>query len=203
MTTLYLKAVKTTVFTASGTWTKDLRTKQLLVETLGGGGGGRVTGTGTTGGTSSFGAFISAAGGGGAVAGGVLGGAASLAAGRFSFPGDAGSNYLYWPATVTGTDIGVGGGCYLSPPRYMPGGGYYAGSSGWTGAAESNRGCGGGTSSNNAGLPWGGGGGAYTAGIFNRDDVTDSVTVTIGAGGAGATGGFAGGAGLVIVTEFF
>lgn len=202
MTTLYTTNVKVTVFTASGTWNKDIRTKQLLVEVLGGGGGSRGgSGTGGNGGSSSFASYISANGGQGAAAGGVVGASASYAANKFSFPGGVGAalNQL----GVAASDVGAGGACFLSPPRYRPGSTMFASQTSYVAANESNRGCGASTSSNNAGLPWGGGGGAYAAQVFNHLDVADSGVVTVGAGGSGAGGGFTGGAGLVIVTEFF
>ena len=66
ISTLSLIPVKITTFTSSGTWTKDPRTKAVIVKVVGGG-GGRMNGTNgaSGGGTSSFGSFCSATGGAG------------------------------------------------------------------------------------------------------------------------------------------
>jgi hypothetical protein len=58
---------KITTFTSSGTWTRDARTKSVLVKVVGGG-GGTMNGTNgaSAGGTSSFGSHCSATGGAGA-----------------------------------------------------------------------------------------------------------------------------------------
>ena len=72
------RLLKMTVFTSSGTFTKQSGTNLVLVECVGGGGEGYNSGSEANGGTTSFGAICSATGGGhGTASGGASGGVGS------------------------------------------------------------------------------------------------------------------------------
>lgn len=193
------------VFTSSGTYTRSAGvTRALVVAVGGGGGGGTPTGVsngnaGSGGGTTSFGSHVSAAGGGGGT--GALTGIASPA----NLPGDGGTGGTGALLSIKGTPgyAGQGGGSGGGRQPSVNGNGT-AGVRGGGGSGARNAfdiGCGQ-QSINQSG----GGGQGETAIDYITAGLGATETVTVGAGGAGATGGAfvggAGGAGYVIVYEY-
>ena len=180
------------VFTTPGTYTKPANLKAIRVTVIGGGGG---SGT-PAGGTSSFGspAFLSATGGAGTNGGGGGGsgsggqinvsGSGQIGPG-FQFVGDA--NCL--PVVVRSfgmggaSAFGFGGARYSSPNS--PGAAGVAGLAYGGGAASTNSG-------------GGGGGGAIE--YIDAPALPGPQPYTVGAGG---TGPHAGGAGIIVVEEFY
>jgi hypothetical protein len=168
--------LRMTVFTSSGTWTKQADVSQIIVELVGGGGGG--SSFGSSGGTSSFGAHCSATGGtrgGSAVATAGLGGSGS--GGNINAKGNDGM----W---------GVGGDSFLGK-----------GSVSNRNVAPPNSGCGAGTNQASPTV-WGGGAGGYSKKLITAQSLGATETVTIGAGGNGNGADLRGGSGLVIIYEY-
>ena len=184
------------VFTSPGTWTKPAGLKAVKVTVIGG--GGSVNGSGSpapaTGGTSSFGspAFLSATGGAGnqpsngsSAGGSGSGGTINVSGGRGGFV------YESAGATVLGIGgtgaFGFGGNSTSSGPS---GSGSVAGLAYGGGAITSTG--------NHAG----GGGGAIE--YIDAPALPGPQPFTVGAGGpASPAPGAAGGAGVVIVEEFY
>jgi hypothetical protein len=176
------------VFTTPGTWTKPAGLKAIKVTVIGGGGGfASPPSPATVGGTSSFGspAFLSATGGGAGVQG----------------AGGAGS----------GGQLNASGMRGFSPQQSLPGCGTFVGAIGGSSAfgfAQGNPSVGaplaglayGGGAANNA-LAAGGGGGAIE--YIDAPALPGPQPYTVGAGGSGSPGGAAGGAGVIIVEEFY
>jgi len=173
------------VFTSPGTWTKAAGLKAIKVTVIGGGGGAGFP-TGNTGGTSSFGspAFLSATGGSGNNT-------------QQRVPGGAGS----------GGQLNVPGGPSFSTPGcivIISSGGSAFGFGAPMGAGPSAVGLvygGGGLFANNCGA--GGGGGAVE--YIDAPALPGPQPYTVGAGGTASPGpqGWAGGAGVIIVEEFY
>lgn len=205
-------AVVATVYTSSGTHSKDAQAKYIRAIVVGGGGGGggynsNSTGTanGGSGGTSSFGSWVSATGGsGGTRRIATTGNIAPVSAGT----GTGGS------VNLTG-DRGVGS-IATTQTHYMKAGnsplGYGFGglhdsftpTTGATAGVGYGAGGTGGYSSGNTGGC--GSGGGYSEGYFDALSIGSSETITVGAAGSagagGTTAGAAGSAGLVIVIEY-
>jgi hypothetical protein len=180
------------VFTTPGTWTKAAGLKAIKVTVIGGGGGAS-----SAGGTSSFGspAFLSATGGAGGVpAGPNAGGTGS--GGQLNAPGGP-SNWMQASAgcfPVSFNTPNQGGAAAfgfgasnrtVNPVGYAPGLAY---GGGFVGQASSAGG--------------GGGGGAIE--YIDAPDLPGPQPYTVGAGGPSpAPLGATGGAGVIIVEEFY
>lgn len=148
-----------TVFTSTGTFTKDANTTKLMVECVGGGGGGSGASGGADGGTTSFGSVCSATAGTGAGVGGVG------SNGDLNLYGGNGTN------NASNTSGSRGGDSFY----------------GWGGAHAANAVTfGGGGGPYGAGI--GGGGGGYCKKFFTEGNSTESVTIGAG-GGAAANAG--------------
>jgi len=163
-------------FTSSGTWTKPSNLIGIEVTLIGGGGGGAVGFNldGGLGGTSSFGSYVSAAGGnGGTTAGGGAGGTCNA---DINFQGPTGKNANIYipPAIILGKDSRDSGGNSWQLSFY-----------GAAGLGGSGGGAGG------SGISW-----------FTDTELTSSVSVTVGAGGASSVAANVGEPGIVIVKEF-
>jgi len=190
------------VFTASGTFTVPAGVTAVKVTLCGGGGGGSgmsnyAVSTGGTGGTSSFGAYCSATGGaGGKSSGGIAAG--GTGSGLIVFPGNSTSGGVPGAScgTVYGTVYGVlggsRGGVNTASPYSFPGTGYGNGGSGVNDTSGTYPGYG------------GGGAGVVMAHYVSGLTPGSTVAVTVGGGGAGATGGFTGGAGStgIVIVEW-
>jgi hypothetical protein len=170
------------VFTTPGTWTKAAGLKAIKVTVIGGGGGGG----GSAGGTSSFGApaFLSATGGGGSSqaggsgSGGTINASGGRGAGGLPFTCSA-----IWTAVGGASAFGFGVSIASVGPAVtvVPGANYGGGS---------NIGSNGG----------GGGGGAIE--YIDAPALPGPQPYTVGAGGPAPTGA-TGGAGVIIVEEFY
>ena len=169
------------VFTSPGTWTKAAGLKAIKVTVIGGGGG---AGSGPgVGGTSSFGApaFLSATGGSGPLS---TGGAGS--GGTINAPGGRGGS----SPTMCGVTLTVGG---QSAFGFGASNAFMAPSPGQS-LAGNNYGGGGIASGNGAG----GGGGAIE--YIDAPALPGPQPYTVGAAGPGVA---TGGAGVIIVEEFY
>jgi hypothetical protein len=175
-----------TIFTASGSWSKNPNLVFAIVHVVGGGGGAGSGGTGL-GGTSSFGSHCSATGGSGNHT--AIGGTPGVGSGGdINMTGARGIHY--------GTDAAASGGAAPGP---------------FGGKATVNQSTGGQTGNN-----YGGGaasdvvstdrfgcGGGYSTKVISAAALADSETVTVGAGGVSTGTGSANGApGIVVVEEF-
>ena len=184
-------------FTSSGTYSKHANLSFVIIELVGGGGGGaaRNGGTGGTGGTSSFGSFVSATGG---SSGNSDGSSFFNGAGGVGVGGDlniSGSTGRTVPGTTgpnQGGDSFLGRGLFrisefaaIDNPIFGGGGVSY-----WFGSDYEG----------------GAGGGGYARKVIQASSLGSSVSVTVGAAGAGDTSGSpvgrSGAAGLVIIYEF-
>jgi hypothetical protein len=183
------------VYTSPATWTKPAGLKAVKVTVIGGGGGAGLS-TSTAGGTSSFGPFLSATGGAGNGPTGGAGGAGS--GGQINVNGERGQ--VAAPGVPAAIVVGGGSGfgfavsqIQLSPGR----------SNGFANGGGATANDGSGPSLSGAG----GGGGAIE--YLDAPAIPGPVTVTVGAGGSGTAPGpgipliRTGGAGLVIVEEFY
>ena len=186
------------VFTTPGTWTKPAGLKAIKVTVIGGGGG---TGTSGTGGTSSFGspAFLSATGGapggppspfsgsGGAGSGGQLNASGSPGTGNIT----AGCNQVSLGAIGGASAFGFGQNRFVSPAQSTGTGLEYGGGAGWLPNLVAS----------------GGGGGAIE--YIDAPALPGPQPYTVGAGGPATnpnltpSAGSAGGAGVIIVEEFY
>jgi len=179
------------VFTTPGTWTKAAGLKAIKVTVIGGGGSaGSPAGSG---GTSSFGspAFLSATGGGG--------GAAAASGG----PGGVGGS-------GSGGQLNASGMSGFAPNQSLPGCGTFAGSIGGAsafgfGQAQTQP-----TTSTGPGLAYGGGakiafgaagGGGGAIEYIDAPALPGPQPYTVGSGGSSPAS--SGGAGVVIVEEFY
>lgn len=183
---------------ASGTWTKPAGLKAIKVTVIGGGGG---TGPSGTGGTSSFGspAFLSATGGapggppspssgsGGAGSGGQLNASGSPGIGNIV----AGCQMVNLTSIGGASAFGFGGARYTNPIQSTGTGLAYGGGAGWL---PNGVGC-------------GGGGGAIE--YIDAPALPGPQPYTVGAGGPAPNPGLspstgaAGGAGVIIIEEFY
>jgi hypothetical protein len=170
------------VFTTPGTWTKAAGLKAIKVTVIGGGGGL------ASGGTSSFGspAFLSATGGGGGPAG-YVGGAGS--GGQINATGSAGAGGIPYVCSAVyvvmsgASAFGFGGALNkVGPGTPQAAGKIY----------------GGGSDLGTAGA--GGAGGAIE--YIDAPALPGPQPYTVGAGGPGP-GGANGGAGIIVVEEFY
>jgi hypothetical protein len=184
-------------YTSPATWTKPATVKAVKVTVIAGG-GGVGNNSGNAGGSSSFGPFCSATGGVGASGGGTFGAGGSGSGGNINANGAPGFLAL--------------GGC---PPRHAIGGGSAFGFGQPVSATPNapsptvpgaGNAYGGGAAGPNGGGA-GGGGGAIE--YLDAPAIPGPVPVTVGGGGTGNSppGGIpanrTGGAGLVIVEEFY
>jgi hypothetical protein len=171
------------VFTTPGTWTKAAGLKAIKVTVIGGGGGGNASPG--AGGTSSFGspAFLSATGGGNSTAGTGSGGTINASGSRGgAIDGYPSINYLtiggasafgFGVATVHGPN---------TPGQALVGATYGAGGA-YTGSGA------------------GGGGGAIE--YIDAPALPGPQPYTVGAGATAPGPGATGGAGVIIVEEFY
>ncbi len=184
------------IFTSSGSFTVPAYTS-LTAQCWGGGGGGgsddNATTEGTAGGTSSFGSI--------SATGGSFGNSDAAVAFPPKSAGGSGGDGLGGDTNSTGV-----AGENAANVSYGGAGGAAAGSGGSGGARQNSAGVGAagtapgggggggytGAGSNHGG---GGGGGGYVSKTYTAGQLTGSVTVTIGAGGAGGNGVRLGGAG--------
>ena len=169
------------VFTSPGTWTKAAGLKAVKVTVIGGGGGANASPG--AGGTSSFGspAFLSATGGGSSAGGAGSGGTINVSGGT----GGASPTQCSVTFTIGGAGA-FGFGAAVSGAPQSPG------------VVTVGRAYGGGGVSTGQGA--GGGGGAIE--YIDAPALPGPQPFTVGAGGvspAGATGG----AGVIIVEEFY
>jgi hypothetical protein len=176
------------VFTTPGTWTKPAGLKAVKVTVIGGGGGGLGVG-----GTSSFGspAFLSATGGATSSTTPSTGGSGS--GGQINVSGGQSGilNNLGCPAPFYTERFGGGGAFGFGQARAGPNPG--AGNA-YGGGASGNPGAGTATGA--------GGGGAIE--YIDAPALPGPQPYTVGAGGTGpAPSGVTGGAGVVIVEEFY
>jgi len=178
------------------------------VRAVGGGGGGASNSSdGSAGGNTTLGSFLTAGGGGGANhSSGVpgSGGTVSLTVGSGIIPvatltGASGGPYNAINTSNVSGSISVGGGGGGSSP--FGGAGAGGGQTGAT-AGVANTGSGGGgqqgVSGNNPQA--GGGAGGYAEFIWTNPS---TQSYTVGAGGAGTSGGAYGGSGVIIIEEFY
>lgn len=219
-----LKTPQMRLYSDAGVFTY-LRPKNLaylIVEVVGGGGGGASNSTtpASDGGESSFEDIVVAGGGYGAlgyytgtIAGfttGGAGGGGDYMVGDFCIYGQNGEKGFAVPrygASAGVVDVfgvgGAGGKSFFSPPT-----GYNFNTLGGAdGISGSIFGCGGSGAKALSGGAHGGGGGAYCKSIIPYANIPESVTITVGAGGAGAPGGTQAGGeganGCVLLTEFY
>lgn len=185
----------------------------------GGGGGGDHTGgaSGTSGGNTTFGSSLSAGGGGGGAHGGLNGagggggtavlGGVTTGFGFTGSPGGSGGDFMEVSGGVTGTLTGPSGGSspfggagigalQAAPTAALPN----SGSGGAGGSADASA-----SVINQRG--GGGGSGAYIEALLPGSIGALSYAVGAkGTGGAGSTGGYAGGdgaSGIIIVEEYY
>ncbi|WP_180966797.1 hypothetical protein [Cohaesibacter celericrescens] len=178
------------VLTSSTTWAKPAKLAYLVIEVWGGGAAGGASGTG--GGTTSFGAHAIATG--GATVG-------SNANNTYPSRGGVGTSGDVLLRGQSGGSMGASGygGMAGSAPRGGGGGGYQYP----VGTAIHDGGeFGGGGASSTTGKGHGGGGG-YAMAIVDADNLSATELVTVGAGGTPDGTNGAGGAGGVIVTEYY
>jgi hypothetical protein len=148
-------SVTQSIFTSSGTWTKPSNCYLVKIYAMGGGGGGTSSGSANNGGDTTFGTYLTAHGGKGADTGG--GGAAGSGS-----SGSVNDYVINGNAGVDGTE------------------GVSAQSNGPYGSSADSRNKYGQGGAGNSGA---GGSGQYVEGWRSADDLTSSVTVTIGNGG--------------------
>lgn len=201
------------IITSSGTYTTPANVKYIIVTLTGGGGGGGGAGAsnsnGGDGGTTTFGTSLLTAG----YGGGGTGVATSSGGGR---GGGSAANTINSPAVeiwnMFGAPGGNGsGGAYGAPNggnSFWGGGGlgasYFANLGGTTATTNSGSGGGAGFIDNNYSAGAGGAASTIKAMIVSP---SSTYSVSIGAGGIAGTGstraGTAGGAGRVVVEEFY
>jgi hypothetical protein len=187
------------VFTSTGTYTPNAKTKTIAAYIQGGGGGGGgAGGVGGAGGTSSLGSLGTAVGGGGG--GGYngpagIGGAASGA--LINLKGSNGG------ATTTVTDLAGGNG---GPGIFGTGSGSGGQIVNAGQAAYDGTGAGGGGAGSNGGTAAAAGGGAGGLAHTFATGITGTYAATVGTGGAGNTAGAQnggdGGDGIIIIYEY-
>mgnify|MGYP001179133266 CR=1 FL=1 len=191
----------------SGTYTTPAGVKRIRVRMVGGGAGGGSSGssgtaTGTSGGNTTFGAATAGLATGGLPGGGVGGTGGTANLGGYTGLGVDGAN-----GNAGGYDVnmpaGTGGSSFF-------GGAGPGGARGVAGvAAKTNSGSGGGGGGATASLAAGAGGGAGAFVEFEIATPSSTYSYAVGAGGGGAaagTGGFAGaagGAGVIVVDEYY
>jgi hypothetical protein len=169
------------VFTTPGTYTKPAGLKAVKVTVIGGGGGA------TTGGTSSFGspAFLSATGG--------FGSAGAGSGGQLNVSGQTGGGYVI-PGCPP-TNLRIGG----SSAFGFGAGAGFLGSPGGSAAGVPGSNYGGGAIS--AGSGQAGGGGAIE--YIDAPALPGPQPYTVGGGGGADPSTGSGGAGVIIVEEFY
>jgi hypothetical protein len=179
-------------FTNPGTWTKDAGLKAVKVTVIGGGGGAAAHDnpgqSANPGGTSSFGPFLSATGGGGGA-------------------GNGGSNSSGAGGAGSGGNLNVNGssGAALGNTNCRSGGSGFGFGQEIPNINNGNLYGGGAASSWPNGGSGAGGGGGGSIEYIPAPSIPGPVAVTVGAGGTGAGPGNnrTGGAGVVIVEEFY
>lgn len=182
------RLIDTQVFVSSGTWTKPADCTSVKVTVVGGGGGAAGGASGITGGTSSFGSHCSASGGGRGYGSSGIGGAGGVGSGGdVNLTGGAGSGHIGDATTHRrGGDSSHGNGGFLDPyGTYVDATGYGGGGSATGSTVYSASGGGGGTAIKH-----------ITSGLGTTE------TVTVGAGGAGASIAGDGSSGIVIVEAY-
>ncbi len=198
-----LSAIRTYTTAGTHTWTKPADLSYAIVEVWGGGGSGEnYSGTaGSDGGTTRFGSYVLAYGGTAGSATPGNGGAGS--GGDINLTGGDGEYVQAMDGNIAaaggrGGDAAGGGG---SGGRA----GYSNSQSARDGQAPGGGG-GGAGDYHAANGPRGGGGGGYALELFEASELTDDVTVTVGAGGVAAyrasLQGGDGAPGMVVVYEY-
>ena len=197
--------LRTTVFTASGTWTKGAGTNFILVSGVGGGAGGggpRVATTAGAGGGGGGGYFKKLASSLGVSTASVTIGSGGTAQATANTAGNNGGNttFVYGATTLTGNG-GVGGAANTGGGGGGNGGTATNGDLNISGQA----GMGGNYPSGTNGLPGTGGSSILGFGGPSNGDQGVKAATGYGAGGTGASGASTGGAGtsgIVIVEEY-
>jgi len=181
------------VFTSgSGTYTKPANCKAIWVRLVGGGSSGATyLADNATGGNTTFDTLSANAASGGT--GGRAGAGGTASGGDINISGSAGGS-----GTASGTTAAAGNG----GSSFFGGGGIggTVGQAGSNAATNSGSGGGGGAVSSSVGRA-GGSAGGYCEKLINSPAATYSYAV--GAGGTAPTNAGAGGAGIIIVTEFY
>lgn len=202
----------------SGTYTKPVGVKHLVVKMLGGGGGGGgsgdagTSGSGGTGGSSTFGvAFLTSTGGVGGTTQttGGAGGTGTINSGAtgFAVTGGAGSGAVYTGTASLSPSGGTGGSSFFGGNGGA--GGTQNSGAGLAGATNTGGG-GGGASANTSTAVYGGSGGGaggYLEAVVTNPSATYAYAVgaagTLGTSGTQGNNGGAGAAGVVIVEEYY
>jgi hypothetical protein len=174
------QSVNIQTFTASGTYTPTAGMKYCIIEAVGGGGGSSSGTNGGNGGNTTVGSLITCNGG---FAGNFLSGA----------PGGQGG-------TSTGGNVNIQGGSSQSQSSVIIGGSSYF--SGGGAVAFSTHNIAANSGAGAAGPRVGGGAGGYSRLVASAATIGASQVVTIGAGGIAGSSGYAGAAGIVIITEY-
>ena len=185
----------------SGTYTPTAGTIRIRVRMVGGGGGGGSYGgtSGSTGGTTSFGAWTAIGGAGGQYATASAGSSAAGGTGGADGTGTKVCRIAGGYGGISSLTSGAGGSSVFGGC-----GGVTQSNNGWPAVANSGSGGGGAQLSGNCG--GGGAPGEYVEFWMTASQIGAGLSYSVGAAGAGGLGtlyGGAGGAGIILVEEYF